>query len=299
MVSIMSELALILTTVIWGLTFSITKEGVRYLDPLLYLAIRFGLAYLLLRPIHFFIDRRRYTKEELKIGTGAALFLGVGYAAQTYALQYTTASKAAFITGLSVVLVPMLAIIVLKEKPNPLAVLGACIAFLGLATLAVEPGIAGWINWGDLLALGCALSFAGHILYLGEYATKISPLTFSTVQIGVAAIICAILGLLRSPLPNIQAIPIAVWWGLIYMALLATLAATLLQTWAQRHTTPTKAAVIFTLEPVFAALFAYLMLGETLTLKTLGGGALILAGVLLAEVKVASKPVVIEENLHG
>lgn len=283
MFSWLSEFALIMVTLIWGVTFAITKEGVTYIDPLLYLAIRFGLAYILLRATNFFLDRRSYTRREIIIGAGAAFFQFTGFAAQTYALQYTTASKAAFITGLSVVLVPLLSILVLREKPHRLAILGAFVAFLGMATLSIEPGIVGWVGFGDLLALACAFAFAGHILFIGHYAREISPLPFSAIQVGIVALFCAVVGLLRSPLPNIQVIPASVWWGLLYLALLATMVTSLLQTWAQRHTTSTRAAVIFTLEPVFAAIFAFILLGEAITTRTLTGGGFIIAGILLAE----------------
>ncbi|MBO8127319.1 MAG: DMT family transporter [Firmicutes bacterium] len=278
-----SDLALILVTLIWGVTFSITKEGVVYMDPLLYLAFRFGMAYLLLRPVSYLLERRKYTWEETKIGAGAAFFFFTGFVTQTAALQYTTASKAAFITGLSVVLVPILSIIILKEKPHRMAVIGAFVAFLGLAALSVEPGMPTWIGFGDLLALACAFSFAGHILFIGHYANSIKPIPFSTIQIGFVALLSAVIGVFKGPIPDFTALPATIWWGLAYLAVLATMTTTLLQTWAQQQTSSTRTAVIFTLEPVFAAIFAFLMLGEAITLRTIIGGSFIIAGILLAE----------------
>lgn len=279
----LSDLALVLVTFIWGATFSITKVGVEHFDPFLYLAIRFGLAWIILRSVHLILSRRRYTWSEIKLGAGAAFFLCTGFVTQTAALKYTTASKVAFITGLSVVLVPILAIALTKEKPHWTALVGALLSFCGLATLSFEPDLVGWIGFGDLLALACALSFAGHILFVGRYAIWISPVSFSTIQIGFTAFFCAVLGLLRGPLPDFRGFPVSVWWGLAYLAILATMASTLLQTWAQRHTTSTRAAIIFSLEQVIAPVFAYFLLGEALTAKTLIGGALILSGILLAQ----------------
>lgn len=279
-----------MVTLIWGATFSITKAGVEYLDPFLYLAIRFGLAWIILRFTHLVFTRRSFTWTEIKIGAGAAFFLCTGFLTQTAALKYTTASKVAFITGLSVVLVPILAIALTKEKPHRTALIGALVSFSGLATLSLEPDIVGWIGLGDLLALACALSFAGHILFVGRYATRISPVPFSTIQIGITAVFCAILGLLRGPVPEFNTFPLSVWWGLAYLAILATMATTLLQTWAQQRTTSTRAAIILTLEPVFAAIFAYLMLGELFTVKTIVGGSLIVAGIVLAEIGPVHSP---------
>lgn len=278
------DLGLVLVTLIWGTTFIVTKVSIEQVPPLLYLAIRFFLAFGLL--VVFFGNRLRHASwQEIKTGVLVGLILFVGFATQTIGMRDpdTTASKAAFITGLSVILTPLLAMLFLKKKSNWATLVGAFLAFAGLATLSLNGQGGELVSWGDLLILVCAVAFAGHIIAVGKFAPAMDTGVLTTVQIGVAGLLCGITGLAIETVPaNVSQ---EIWWGLVYMGLVATAGVLFLQTWSQRFTTPTRTAIIFTLEPVFAAVFAYWFLADAFTIRTIMGGILILAGILLAELK--------------
>jgi drug/metabolite transporter (DMT)-like permease len=274
-----SDLALVLITLIWGTTFSLTKQGVALVPPLLFLALRFLLAFALL--VILGLPRLRgLTKTEWRAGLLTGFVYGAGFVAQTLGLQATTAAKAAFITGLNVVMVPLLSTALLRLRPERTEVLGSLLAFAGLAVLSVNRSLV-LLSPGDLLVLLCAAFFALHIILMGRWAAQVDPWRFTTVQIGLVGILCAILSFLLEPLPAGLTPP--VWASLAYLAAFATVGTTVLQAWAQRYTDPTRTAIIFTLEPVFAAVFAYFLLGEVQTPRTWLGGALIVAGILVAE----------------
>ncbi len=275
-----SDLVLVMITVVWGVTFSVTKQGLAVMPPLLFLSIRFLLAFAILMAV-FYRRVLALGKDLLKKGILVGVVLFAGFATQTMGIRYTTASKAAFITGLSVILVPFLSVAFLRKKPSGWTLAGSLLAFAGMAALSVDPAASYLPSFGDFLVFLCAIAFALHIILTGRYAPSVDPVGFTTVQVGVAGLACGVLGLLSEPVPS--SIPLPVWGGLAFLAVFATLGTTLAQTWAQRHTTPTHTAIIFTLEPVFAAIFAYFILGEVQNLRTLIGGALIILGILVAE----------------
>ncbi|MDA8234899.1 MAG: DMT family transporter [Clostridia bacterium] len=281
---IKGDLGLVLVTLIWGTTFVITEVSLEQVPPLLYLAMRFMLAFGLLVLV-FGKKLRAVGWQELKTGMIVGAILFAGFATQTIGMldEDTTASKAAFITGLSVILTPLLAMVFLKKKPNWATMVGAFLAFGGLAVLALNGEGGSLVSWGDLLILACAVAFAGHIIAVGKFTNTMDTGVLTTIQIGVAGLLCGIAGLVLEPIP--AAVSREVWWGLVYMGLAATAGVLFLQTWAQKFTTPTRTAIIFTLEPVFAAFFAYWFLAEALTGRMIVGGVLILAGILLAELK--------------
>lgn len=286
----LSDLVLVTITLIWGTTFSLTKQGVEVIPPLLFLAVRFLVAFALMLAAGW-PRLRGLTGTEWRAGLLAGLVYAAGFITQTLGLQTTTAAKAAFITGLNVVLVPLFSVALLRSRPAKAELAGSLLSFLGLAVLSVNRTV--WLlSGGDLLILICAGAFALHIVLMGRYAAAVDPWRFTTVQIGVTGLLCGALGLVLEPLPS--AVPPAVWGGLAYLAVFATIGTTVLQAWAQRQTDPTRTAIIFTLEPVFAAVFAYFVLHEIQTLRTWGGGALIVAGILVAELsrngKAAERP---------
>lgn len=280
-----SDLVLILVTVIWGVTFSLTKKGVAAVPPLYFLAIRFTTAFALL--LAFGSRRLRgTTATEWRAGLVVGLLYAAGFIAQTIGLQYTLAAKAAFITGLSVILVPILLMIFLRQRPESSTLIGSAVSCVGLAVLSVNRALV-FLSLGDLLVLLCAIAFAVHIILTGHYARDVDPYRFTTVQIGVTGLVCGALGAFLEPFPG--QLTSATWFALGFLALFATVGTTLMQTWAQRHTDATRTAIIFTLEPVFAAVFAFFLLGERPSARTLIGGLLILGGILLAELRRGTK----------
>lgn len=275
-----ADLTLVLITLVWGSTFSITKMGLTVVPPLLFIAFRFTLAGVIVLPLAW-SRTRGLSARQWRIGIAVGVVQFLGFALQTAGLGLTTASKAAFITGLSVVLVPLLLALFWRQQVGLWAIFGSVSAFLGTAVLSLEPGRDLFFSVGDFLVLGCAFAFAWYIVLVGRYANDVDPLALTAVQIYVTAALSLAAGFVFERLDT--PVPFAVWAGLAFLAVFATIGTTWAQAWAQRHSDPVRTAIIFALEPVFAAVFAYLALGETQSLRTLLGGFLILLGICLAE----------------
>lgn len=275
-----ADLALALVTMIWGATFAVVKNELAHIGPLAFVTLRFAVAFLVMA----ILARRslaRIDRSQLAAGALIGLFLFGGYALQTMGLRYTTASKAAFITGLCVVLAPLFARLLLGQSPPLLAVVGVALATAGLALLSLVEDLTPAL--GDLLVLGCAASFALHIVAISRFAPKMDTTALATVQIGVVPIAAGVAALL------LEQLPAAVAPGTLGVAALigifATAFAFTVQTRAQAFTTPTHTALVLSLEPVFGAVFAYLLGGERLGSREILGCALILAGMIVAEIK--------------
>jgi drug/metabolite transporter (DMT)-like permease len=208
---------------------------------------------------------------------GLALF--AGYALQTFGLRLTTPAKAGFITGLSVAIVPVLSTLVLRQRLGRGAWLGVGLATAGLALLSLQADLS--MSPGDLLVLGCAVAFACQILLTGRFAPHYDPLLLTFGQILVVTLLAGIAGwFLESPSAPSGSVVLAA----AFTGVLATSLAFGVQTMAQRFTSPTRTALVFATEPVFAAIFSFLLIGEVLGLRQLVGCALILAGMVTAEV---------------
>lgn len=273
-----ADLTLLLVTAIWGATFIIVKQALSDIAPFAFLALRFDLATLVL----ILVYRRRLMqsrRSSLLAGAVIGVFLFAGYGFQTVGMQYTTASKAGFITGLSVVLVPALSAVFLRKPPSFILALGVGVATIGLAFLSLNDDLIP--TAGDVLILLCALSFALQILAVGRYGSHHDPAVLATVQIGVVALLSHLASAAFEGWPATLTAP--VWTALLITGIPATALAFLVQNSFQPYTTPTHAALIFAAEPVFAAAFAYWLGGETLSLRGYIGAALMLFGMLLAE----------------
>lgn len=282
-----ADLLLAFIALVWGATFVIVKQALDSVSTLLFLALRFSLAALAMAlAFRIRLGSLRLGRSELKAGVLTGLFLFAGYALQTFGLRFTTPSKSAFVTGLYVPLVPFAGSLVYRKAPHAAEVLGIVLATLGMGLMTIEPGTLA-IGGGDLLTLGCAIAFAFHILMVGRYSRRTGVEMFSLVQIAtVAAIAAAAFG---------WAEPLRIQWnGAVLLAvtvtaLLATALAFTAQVWAQQHTTPTRTALIFSLEPVFAGLTSAVVVGEILSARAMAGAALIMAGILLVELKPAGR----------
>ncbi len=276
--SIGADLALLAVAAIWGLTFSAVQRALDAAAPMSFLAARFGLAAVLLA-LAFPHRAFRITGRGLAVAALLGVWLTAGYALQTVGLLHTTASKSAFITGLSVVLVPLFALAVSRSLPRPSSVLAVLLAIGGLYLLT-SPGATG-LNRGDILTLGCAAAFALHIVTTERAAPRHDPVPLAFWQIVTTGAACTLLmGLLERP-----RLPLTAWTvaALAVTGVLATALAFAVQMWAQRRTSATHVAVIFTAEPVFAALFARFIQHEALGMAGALGGVLIIAGILLAQ----------------
>jgi drug/metabolite transporter (DMT)-like permease len=270
--------ALVGVTAVWGYTFLVVQDAIAHMPVMDFLAWRFLVASVVmiaLRPTCL----RNVTRLELLRGFGLGAILGLGYIAQTYGLRYTSAATSGFITGMFVVLTPVMSWILLRRKTNRNTWMVVALATVGLALLSLN----GWsAGIGELLTLGCAVFFAIHIVGLGEWSSQYEPYPFTLLQIGAVAMISLIAatheGIALPPNPGV--------WGVIGITgVLATAVAFFVQTWAQSLVSATRVAVVLTMEPVFAGLFAVVIGGNRLTLRTLAGAACILAAMLIINLK--------------
>jgi drug/metabolite transporter (DMT)-like permease len=271
------ELGLVAVTAVWGATFVLVRDAVALLPPSAFLAVRFLAAAALLAALR--------PRLALRLGNGlagagvvAGLALFAGYGFQTVGLQYTSASNAGFITGLAVVLTPLLAALLLRERPGRWPATGAVLAAAGLALLSLDRLE---VRRGDALVLGCAFAFAIHILLLGRYSPRHDAYPLAVVQLVTVGLLA--LGW-ASAAGDLQAPDSAqVWVALAVTAVLASAGGFLIQTRAQRDVPPTRTAIILTMEPVFAGLFGFLLAGDRLAARGWLGAACIVTGMLVAE----------------
>lgn len=277
-----ADLALLAVAAAWGLTFPLGKIVLGTLPPFTYLAARFSVAAVVLVAS---LPRRHNPPSgqawTATVGVGIVLFLG--YALQTVGLRFTTASKAGFITGLSVAMIPVISAVWLRKAPRPTVLAGIGAATVGLALLTLNESLA--VGRGDLLVLGCAVCFATHIVLVGRLAPRLDHVTMATAQVVPVAVLSLLAAFVERPLPAVAAAGAPIWFMIAFMAVTATVAAFLVQMWAQRFTTASHTGLMFTFEPVAAAVAAYLALGEVLTGRQAWGAGLILAGIVMAELK--------------
>ena len=273
-----AELILFSITFIWGGTFAVVKFALGDASPLTFVAIRFGIASLLFPLIY----RKNYLKMDkgtLASGLLLGFLLMIGFAFQTVGLKYTTASKSAFITGLLVAFTPIAQAVIEKKMPTKGNLIGVGLVAIGLFLLT-SPGGQGF-NIGDLLTLGCAISYAIYIVYLDIYSKKHDVAKLTILQLSETAV----LSIVAAPFFETMHVYFTAGfiWALAYTAILATVFATYLQTKYQRETTPVRAAIIFSMEPVLANVIAFLAFGEFVGVIGAIGGVLIVAGLLTSE----------------
>ncbi|ALC90175.1 hypothetical protein AM500_10555 [Bacillus sp. FJAT-18017] len=285
---LLADGTLILVAFIWGTTFVLVQNAISFLEPFSFNGVRFMAAALVLGLWLILFERKQLkqlNKNIIFAGFLLGVFLFIGYAAQTAGLLYTTSSKAGFITGLSVVLVPMFSFLLMKQQPSRNAILGVIIATIGLFLLTMG-GVAG-LNKGDALVFICAIGFALQIILTGKYSRSFPSLLLTVIQIGTVGILSTGSAFIFEDWGNAFKPDILlsteVLLALIICSLFATAFAFLVQTSLQKHTSPTRVALIFAMEPVFAAGAGYFWANETLTLSALIGCLLIFAGMIFSE----------------
>jgi len=273
-----ADLMLLLTTLFWGLTFVAVKDAMVYSDALPFLAVRFLAAGLFLLPAA--IPRfKRMTWQTAKDGLLLGLFLFAGFALQTAGLKETTATRSSFITGLSVLGVPFLSFFILKNKTDIFKILGIAAAVLGLYFFFSPE--AGGINRGDMLTFLCALSFSFEIIFVQKFTTRNDPLLLIMVQVVIVVIFsAALMPVLHQTHMEFNGRLIV---DLLFTAIFATAGALYIQFRYQRDTSESRAAIIYTLEPIFASVFAFFIFGERLGSMGFLGAGLILAGTIISE----------------
>jgi drug/metabolite transporter (DMT)-like permease len=281
--SIRADLALIAITFIWGSTFTVVKQSLSMVSPILFVSMRFWIATVILAafmPGHI----SRINRKALFQGLVLAVFLLGGFVFQTLGLRNTSPAYSAFITSLSVLLVPLLGYFLFRHRPRAQTIAGVFLATLGLFLLLVQMSEMK-IRSGDVLTLICAVLFAFHILLLGYFVARTDYRQLMFLQMAGSAVICTILiPFLETPSINWDPRLILCFF---VTGVLATTLAFYVQARAQQFTTANHAALIFSLEPFFAALFAYWILGQVLKSREWVGGVLILAGILVSELRIS------------
>lgn len=274
-----ADLALLVVTLIWGGTFAIVKKSLAQVSPILFIALRFWVA-AAVTVICMPGAVRNISLQTLRRGLLLSVVLVGGFIFQTVGLRSTTPSRSAFITSLAVVLVPVLGFLIFHHKPKLQTLAGVVLAAMGIGFLTLTV-VELKFGYGDALTLICAAVYALHMLLLGRYLPTSDYRQLIILQMAGGALICtAVLPMLETPF--------LVWdvtftYYLLITGILATGFAYYSQTRAQQYTTPICTALIFSLEPFFAALFAYLLLGQTIIPKEWLGGGLVIAGIITAE----------------
>jgi drug/metabolite transporter (DMT)-like permease len=273
-----AEFLLFLTTLVWGSTFVAVKIAMLEVGPLLLTGVRFGIACAIAIPIwHKEIRAIRFSV--FKKGLVLGLLLSIGFILQTFGLQMTTASKTGFITGMMVVFTPIAQVVVERRAPKLGNIVGIFLVMVGLWLLTSPNGSA--FNIGDGLTLTAAMLFGIYIVYVDVYSKQHNVAQLFFLQLFVTFVVAfggalGFEGLSFHPSANILVL-------IIYLAVFATVISTFIQTKYQRETTPTRAALIFALEPVIAATLAYFILDERIGALGILGGGLIVSGVLVSE----------------
>ncbi|WP_174733942.1 DMT family transporter [Mesobacillus harenae] len=285
---LIADICLLLVALVWGATFVLVQNAISFLEPLSFNSVRFSLAAALLGSWLLLFERKQLRMCNGKLlfaGTLLGVLLFVGYAFQTLGLLSTTSSKAGFITGLSVVMVPLFSIVFLKIKLGINAITGVAVAAVGLYFLTMTDSAP--LTIGDGLIFICAIGFALHIVTTGKFTGEFPALALTVVQLATVALLSAAGAFFFEDWNKAFQLDILltgqVLSALIVTALFATALAYYAQTAFQKHTTPTRVALIFAMEPVFAAITAFIWAHERLSISAIMGCLLIFAGMIFAE----------------
>ncbi|HET8616493.1 MAG TPA: DMT family transporter, partial [Actinomycetales bacterium] len=279
----LAALALVAVTAVWGSTFVLIKDLVATLPVTDFLAVRFVIAAAVLLAV-FWRQVRALGHQQVARGVVLGVVYGLAQILQTAGLARSSAAVSGFVTGMYVVLTPILAAVLLRQRTPRTVWVAVVLSTAGLGLLALQ-GFS--VGSGELLVLASAALYALHIVGLGRWSVPADALGLSALQMGTIAVVCML-----GALPGGVALPQGPgqWAGVLYTALAAGALALVLQTWAQGHLSATRAAVIMTMEPVFAAAFAVGLGGEHLTLRMLAGGVLVLAAMYVVELRPAREP---------
>lgn len=273
---LVATVSLVVVTAIWGSTFIVVKDAIARMPAMDFLAWRFVIAAVVMalaRPGAV----RRLPRAGVRRGVLLGLALGAGYVAQTVGLEHIPATVSGFVTGLFVVFTPLCAAVLLHRRVGRITWFAVVLAAVGLGLLSLH-GLS--IGTGEAITLICAVAFALHIVGLGEWSTATDAAGLAVVQLTTVAVITLLAAAPSSLAPPPDA---GVWGAIALTSVAATSLAFFVQTWAQAHLAPTRAAVIMTLEPVFAGVFGVAVGGDALTGRTVAGALLVLAAMYAVE----------------
>ncbi len=278
---------LLLAAFIWGTTFVAQKIGTEFLQPFYYNGFRFGLGLIVLMVFYYLFGKKAnlFARITLTRGLISGLFLFSGASLQQLGINYTTSGKAGFITGLYVVLVPFLGIFLGKKASKAMWV-GCGLTFWGLYLLAFAKGD-GTVNWGDFCVFLSAIFFTLHMVSIDLFLDKVDPLELCLVQYAFCTVLSLALALALEPVTLVAVR--GCFWAIFYGGVLSVGVAYTLQIIGQKKVDPTPAALILSLEAVFAAVGGYFVLGETITLREQIGCVFMLTGIVVSQIKVKIK----------
>ncbi len=274
---------LIALTAVWGSTFFLIRDLVEHVPPVDFLAVRFSIAAVIM-VVAFWKPLRALRREQVWVGVWLGALYGVAQILQTQGLATTPASVSGFITGTYVVLTPLITSLVLRERVPVTTWTAVGLATVGLALLSLN-GFS--VGVGEALTLVAAALYALHIVGLGRHSSHDIATGLSVVQMVVIAVLCTV-----GAVPGGIVLPATPgqWASVLYMVVFASILALWVQTWAQAHMSATRAAIVMTMEPVFAASFAVWLGGEAATPRMLVGGGLVLAAMFAVELLARRRP---------
>jgi len=279
----LATILLVALTAVWGSTFYLIRDLVRALPPIDFLAVRFTISAVIMLVL-FWRPVRALSRRQVLVGTGLGALYGLAQIFQTQGLATTPASVSAFITGTYVVLTPVFTAVLLRERVPGSTWAAVGLATGGLALLSLN-GLS--VGVGEAITLMAAACYALHIVGLGRHSASEIATGLSVVQMVVIAVICVV-----GALPGGIVLPSTPgqWGTVLYMVVFASILALWAQTWAQAHMSGTRAAIVMTLEPVFAAFFAVTLGDEAATLRMVVGGALVLTAMYAVELLARRRP---------
>ncbi len=278
------EIGLFTIAIIWGSGFIGTRLALDGgLSPIQTMTLRFFIASLILGIVFYKKIKENFTKESLIAGVWLGLFSFIGFSTQTIGLVYTTVSKNAFITAANVVIVPFIGFILYRRKLDKIGVISSFMALLGIGVLSLEPDLS--VNFGDFLTFLCAIGFAFHIFFTGEFSSKHSVYVLTVTQFVVAFILSFVLQMLTGQ-TNIQASTVGLM-GALYLGVFSTAIAFLLQTICQSKVDQTKSAIILSTESVFGTIMSVIIFHEVLTARMIIGCIIIFSSIIISETKLS------------
>ncbi|WP_294707509.1 DMT family transporter [uncultured Fusobacterium sp.] len=272
-----ANLLIVLVALFWGSTYFLTKIAVGQLQPFNLTALRFGTAFII-TSIFYFKRIKNADKIVIKYSIILGILAVIAVLSMTFGVQYTTASNAGFLISLSVVMIPLISILVLKEKIKTRLLLSVILATAGIVCLTINEELS--INKGDILCILCATSFALQVLIMEKIPKSADSVAIGALQLGIVALINFILSFFIEDfiIPS----DLKVWGVIIILGIFCTAFCYIIQIYALKNTSAVQAGVILSLEPVFSAIFAFIFLGELLSKQGYVGALLLFISVLLA-----------------
>lgn len=281
-----AEFIMILIVALWGLSFSLTKPILKNIEIFNFMALRFLIGGAVLSAVLFLLGRMKITREQLIGGIITGIVLFFGFAFHTIGLKYTSIAKNAFIVGSSVIFVPFIATYIRKQRQSRLIWVGTSLAILGLALVTLE-GNQGGINFGDLMTLVGSIILAYYIILVEEYVKKYDATVIAAIQIGVVGVMSLIISLvIETPTMNLSS---EAWRSMLFLGVICTSLAYLFANITQKYIPASNMALIYTLEPIFAAIFGWVFLSEIMGLQTVIGGSIIVMSVAMPNMDIVVK----------